>query len=180
MARPVKRQEHTLSMRLPEADIDLIDRAATLRGRSRTDFVRDAAMRAAEEALLEAIPICMSAAGFAAFTAAVSGPGTPVPEMVNLFRRVIKGPNELLGQVSSLDDLIEFIKALRKELMETPESWENLTLSDYLEAMSAWLFDAKKNEGTIAHVALDEGAALCDSPSWRTFARILAAATVYE
>ncbi|WP_237703869.1 type II toxin-antitoxin system TacA family antitoxin [Rhodospirillum rubrum] len=36
-------------MRLPDADLALIDRAATLRGRSRTDFVREAAVRAAEE-----------------------------------------------------------------------------------------------------------------------------------
>jgi uncharacterized protein (DUF1778 family) len=33
------------SLRLPEADIAIIDRAAALRGRSRTDFVRDAACR---------------------------------------------------------------------------------------------------------------------------------------
>jgi uncharacterized protein (DUF1778 family) len=41
MRRAVERKEHPLSMRLPEADIAIIDRAATLRGRSRTDFVRD-------------------------------------------------------------------------------------------------------------------------------------------
>ena len=42
-------------MRLPEADIAIIDRAATLRGRSRTDFVRDAAVRAAEDALMDVV-----------------------------------------------------------------------------------------------------------------------------
>jgi hypothetical protein len=31
-------------MRLPESDIAIIDRAANLRGRSRTDFVREAAV----------------------------------------------------------------------------------------------------------------------------------------
>jgi hypothetical protein len=40
-------------MRLPEADIAKIDRAAMLRGRSRTDFVREAAVRAAEEVPME-------------------------------------------------------------------------------------------------------------------------------
>ena len=45
--RAVKKKEHPLSMRLPEADIAIIDRAAGMRGRSRTDFVRDAAVRAA-------------------------------------------------------------------------------------------------------------------------------------
>jgi uncharacterized protein (DUF1778 family) len=87
MARVVKRKEHPLSMRLPVADITIIDRAATLRGRSRTEFVRDAAVRAAEDVLMETAPIRMSPAGFKAFMAALSGPATAVPEMVELFRR---------------------------------------------------------------------------------------------
>jgi uncharacterized protein (DUF1778 family) len=87
MSRAARRQEHPLSMRLPEADIAIIDRAATLRGRSRTDFVREAAVRAAEDVLMETLPIRMSAAGFKAFMAALSAPATPVPEMVELFRR---------------------------------------------------------------------------------------------
>jgi uncharacterized protein (DUF1778 family) len=87
MSRGVERKEHPLSMRLPVADIAIIDRAATLRGRSRTEFVRDAAVRAAEDVLMETAPIRMSPAGFKAFTAAVSGPATAVPEMVELFRR---------------------------------------------------------------------------------------------
>lgn len=87
MPRAVERKEHPLSMRLPETDIAIIDRAAALRGRSRTDFVRDAAVRAAEDALMETIPIRMSPAGFKAFMAALSGPATPVPEMVELFKR---------------------------------------------------------------------------------------------
>ena len=87
MPKATKRKEHPLSMRLPEADIDIIDRAAALRGRSRTDFVRDAAIRAAEDVLMETVPIRMSAAGFKAFMAALSEPGTAVPEMVELFRR---------------------------------------------------------------------------------------------
>jgi uncharacterized protein (DUF1778 family) len=87
MSRTVKRKEHPLSMRLPEADIAIIDRAATLRGRSRTDFVRDAAVRAAEDVLMETAPVRMSPAGFKAFMAALSGPATAVPEIVELFRR---------------------------------------------------------------------------------------------
>jgi len=87
MSRPVERKEHPLSMRLPEADIAIIDRAATLRGRSRTDFVRDAAVRAAEDVLMDTMPIRMSPAGFKAFMAALSGPATAVPEIVELFQR---------------------------------------------------------------------------------------------
>lgn len=88
MPQPAQRKEHPLSMRLPDTDIAIIDRAARLRGRSRTDFVRDAAVRAAEDVLMETTPIRMSAEGFDAFMAVVSGPAVPVPEMVELFRRV--------------------------------------------------------------------------------------------
>ena len=87
MPRVVKRKDHPLSMRLPEADIAIIDRAATLRGRSRTDFVREAAVRAAEDVLMETAPIRMTAIGFKAFMEALSRPGRPVPELVELFER---------------------------------------------------------------------------------------------
>lgn len=82
-----KRKEHPLSMRLPAADIAVIDRAANLRGRSRTDFVREAAVRAAEEALMENAFIRMSEGGFAAFMGAIADSGRPAPEMVELFGR---------------------------------------------------------------------------------------------
>jgi len=71
-------------MRFSEADIVKIDRAAGLRGLSRTDFVREAAMRAAEDVLMETRLIGMSPEGFADFMAALSGPATPVPEIVEL------------------------------------------------------------------------------------------------
>ena len=60
------RKDHPLSMRLPEGDIAIIDRAADLRGRSRTDFVRDAAVRAAEEVLMESTLLRMTPEGFEA------------------------------------------------------------------------------------------------------------------
>jgi uncharacterized protein (DUF1778 family) len=87
MTAVAKRKEHPLSMRLPEADIAVIDRAASLRGRSRTDFVREAAVRAAEEVLMDRALVRMSEEGFAAFMAAVTALAEPVPELVELFRR---------------------------------------------------------------------------------------------
>jgi uncharacterized protein (DUF1778 family) len=88
MPRVIKRKEYPLSMRLPETDIAIIDRAASLRGRSRTDFVREAAVRAAEDVLMETAPIRMSPAGFKAFMDTLSAPARQVSEMVELFRRV--------------------------------------------------------------------------------------------
>ena len=86
-AATLKRKDHPLSMRLPEGDIAIIDRAADLRGRSRTDFMREAAVRAAEEVLMERALVRMSAEGFDAFMQAVSAPAEPVPEMVASLRR---------------------------------------------------------------------------------------------
>jgi uncharacterized protein (DUF1778 family) len=81
------RKEHPLSMRLPKADIEIIDRAAALRARSRTDFVRDAAVRAAEAVLMENLPIRMSVSGFAHFEAAISGKPRAIPELVKLLKK---------------------------------------------------------------------------------------------
>lgn len=87
MAHTIKKKDHPLSMRLPEADLAIIDRAARLRGRSRTDFVREAAVRAAEAALMENTPLRMSPEGFDAFMAILAAPAAPVPEMAELFKR---------------------------------------------------------------------------------------------
>jgi uncharacterized protein (DUF1778 family) len=81
-------------MRLPESDLALIDRAASLRGRSRTDFVREAAVRAAEEIILDAALIRMSPAGFDAFLEAVSAPAQAVPAMVEVLKRKAPWEND--------------------------------------------------------------------------------------
>lgn len=88
----VRRREQPFSVRLSATDITLIDRAAALCGRSRTNFMREAAVRAAEEVLLEITPLRMSEAGFAFFLGAVSAPARPAPEMVQLFSR--QSPSE--------------------------------------------------------------------------------------
>lgn len=85
--RTAKRKEHPLSMRLPDEDIAIIDRAAGMRGRSRTDFVREAAVRAAEEVLMESVFVRMSSSGFSAFMRALAEPTAAVPEMVALLKR---------------------------------------------------------------------------------------------
>ncbi|TIU95174.1 MAG: DUF1778 domain-containing protein, partial [Mesorhizobium sp.] len=51
------------------------------------DFVREAAVRAAEDVLMETRLIRMSPEGFADFMAVLSGPPTPVPEIVELAKR---------------------------------------------------------------------------------------------
>lgn len=74
-------------MRLPASDLALIDRAARQQGRARTEFVREAAVQAAEQALLEGRLVRMTPAGFAAFARAVAGPGKVVKQLVKVLRR---------------------------------------------------------------------------------------------
>ena len=76
-----------LSLRLPQADVDLIDRAAKIKGSSRTEFMREAAVRHAEMLILDRTMITMSATGFKAFMDEIDAPAEPVPEMVELLRR---------------------------------------------------------------------------------------------
>jgi len=83
----VERKDHRISMRLPEADVAMIDRAAALRGRSRTEFVRGAAVRAAEDVVMENRLIRMTPEGFAHFMDVLSGPAEPVAEMVEFAAR---------------------------------------------------------------------------------------------
>lgn len=86
MPRAAKKQ-HPLAMRLPADDLAIIDRAARLRGRSRTDFVRDAAVRAAEDAIMESALVRMSPRGFAAFMESLGEAPRVVPAMVQVMRR---------------------------------------------------------------------------------------------
>jgi len=54
-------------MRLPEAGVEMINRAMNLRGCSRTDFVCGAAVRVIEEVVMEQELVRMSPQGFAHF-----------------------------------------------------------------------------------------------------------------
>lgn len=62
-------QRDTLNLRIKPEERGLIDRAATLTGKTRTDFVLEAARRAAEEALLDRAVFAVSPETYAAFLA---------------------------------------------------------------------------------------------------------------
>ena len=87
MPRVAQRKDHPLSMRLPDADLAIIDRAAQLQGRSRTEFMRDAAVRAAEEAIMDTNLLRVSPEAFEAFVAMLDAPAKPVPALTELLRR---------------------------------------------------------------------------------------------
>ncbi|QGM97151.1 DUF1778 domain-containing protein [Methylocystis parvus] len=67
----------TLNLRVKPGDRELIDRAATLVGKSRTDFLLDAGRRAAQDALLDRRLWRVDSAAFDAFVALLDAPPQP-------------------------------------------------------------------------------------------------------
>jgi uncharacterized protein (DUF1778 family) len=65
---PTTRRD-TLNLRIKPEERALIDRAATLTGKTRTDFVLEAARQAAEEALLDRTVFTVSPEAYAKFLA---------------------------------------------------------------------------------------------------------------
>jgi uncharacterized protein (DUF1778 family) len=67
----------TLNLRIKPEERDLIDMAANIQGKNRTDFILEAARRAAEEAVLERTIFWASPAAYAEFLAILESPPQP-------------------------------------------------------------------------------------------------------
>jgi len=70
-----KRQ--TLNIRIRPEDRELIDRAAQASGKNRTDFILDAARRAAADAVLDQVIFNVTPEAFDAFLARLDAPPQP-------------------------------------------------------------------------------------------------------
>ena len=66
-----------MNIRIKPEVRELIDRAAELAGKNRTDFVLDAARRAAEETLLDRAFFTLSPKGYREFLARLDAPPRP-------------------------------------------------------------------------------------------------------
>ena len=75
-------KRETLTIRIKPADRARIDRAAELTGRTRADFVLEAATRAAEEALMDQTLFLVSPDAFAEFVARLDAPPAPNPRLL--------------------------------------------------------------------------------------------------
>lgn len=74
MAAPTR---DTLNMRIKPEDRALFDQAARIQGKTRTDFVLEAARRAAEEAMLDRAVVRVDAAAYADFVRRLDEPAQP-------------------------------------------------------------------------------------------------------
>jgi len=71
------RKRQTLNIRIQPEVRGLIDRAAELAGRTRTDFVLDAARRAAEDTLLDRTLFTVSSQAYRQFLERLDAPPQP-------------------------------------------------------------------------------------------------------
>jgi uncharacterized protein (DUF1778 family) len=76
----------SLNIRIKAEERSLIDRAARARGQNRTDFILEAARKAAEEALLDRTMITVSPKAYAEFLARLDAPPAPNDRLVRTMR----------------------------------------------------------------------------------------------
>jgi len=77
-------------------------------------------------------------------------------------------------KVTDRQTFIKFLDLLRKDFLDNPENWENKTLPDFLEALSAYTEDV---QGFYDNINLNVNA---DKPDWSIFADIFKGAKMYE
>lgn len=80
------RPRETLNLRIRAEARSLIDRAAKAQGTTRTDFILDAARRAAEATLLDRALISVSPRAYAEFIARLDAPVEPNERLVRTMR----------------------------------------------------------------------------------------------
>jgi uncharacterized protein (DUF1778 family) len=76
----------TLNIRIKPGDRGLIDQAAKLTGKTRTDFILEATRRAAEEALMDRTQLAVSEEAYAEFLARLDAPPAPNARLVRTMR----------------------------------------------------------------------------------------------
>lgn len=77
-------------------------------------------------------------------------------------------------QVTNRQTFADFVSKLHKDFKADPSTWENINLSDFLEAISRYTEDIDsyyKNTNQNVNA---------DNASWRVFADILMGAKMYE
>ena len=76
--------------------------------------------------------------------------------------------------LQSKQDFMKFLKSLIDHYRKNSSEWENTTLEDFLSAMISWIEDAEGYYTNIGELGV------INEPSWRLFADILIASSMYE
>ena len=86
--RATSTKRDTLNIRIKPGERSLIDQAARTLGKTRTDFILDAARRAAEEALIDRTVLNVGPEAYAQFLARLDAP----PQANERLRRTMRTP----------------------------------------------------------------------------------------
>ncbi len=82
--------------------------------------------------------------------------------------------NTAFDKIESKESFEVFLDFFEKDYHENKNEWENVSLSDFLEAIKAY---SKDLEGYYENMNLTFDK---DKPTWKDFAQILMGAKVYE
>lgn len=82
-------------------------------------------------------------------------------------------PSRPEDEVTSREELVDFIAQLRDDFVERGEQWENATLDRFLDALAAWI---EASPGWYRNFDQE----MPPNGDWTLFARALSAAVVYE
>ena len=87
MPSPVASRETVINLRASVAQRALIDKAAQLQGKSRTDFMLEAASESAQRVLLDRTVFVLDADHYRRFAKLLDAPVRPNPAMLRLLRK---------------------------------------------------------------------------------------------
>ncbi len=79
-------KDRSINIRISDSQLNLIDRAASLERRSRSEFVLEVATRAAENVIFEQNVFTLPVADWDDYLATIASPPAPTPELRKLLR----------------------------------------------------------------------------------------------
>jgi hypothetical protein len=86
-------------------------------------------------------------------------------------RREGVGLDEMFGDIETVADVAEAVKALQVDFVENPDRWQNWSLEAYLEAVEACVHDNRHRL---------EAAGFAPTPRWDTLWGCIEAGKFYE
>jgi uncharacterized protein (DUF1778 family) len=86
MALPNETKDRNINIRISSRQIDLIDRAASLQHKSRSDFVLEAATRMAEDVVFDSNVFTMPAEEWERYIATIASPPAPTAALRKLLQ----------------------------------------------------------------------------------------------
>ena len=61
---------------------------------------------------------------------------------------------ENIENIRTVDDFVAFLKAMENDFKTSKCEWKNISLDDYFESVSAWIFDTQLCEDKLDYSAL--------------------------